>query len=247
VSLAVRSIGRLAKPPVDAGTAGSGLPAEARERIEMLESVNASLRRTIAKLQGEITVTRRLAYHDALTGLPNRHLLRDRLEQGARRAAREGRSIALLLLDLDRFKAVNDSLGHEAGDQLLREVAWRLQGCTRGADTVCRWGGDEFIVMLPNVACRDEVERVARKIEACIDAPFEIRGESVHVGVSVGVAMLDPEDGAIERLIRDADRAMYRAKRAARASFAMRQRAGGGTVASPQPPAAAGVRDAAAT
>jgi diguanylate cyclase (GGDEF)-like protein len=223
VSLAARSIG-----PQAAGgdvVATPALLAEARERIEMLESVNASLRRTIERLRGEIVVTRRLAYHDALTGLPNRHLLRDRLEQGARRAVREGRCIALLLLDLDRFKSVNDTLGHEAGDQLLREVAWRLQGCIRGADTVCRWGGDEFIVMLPNVAARAEAEHVAHKIRACIDVPFEIGSEVVRIGVSVGVAMLDPGDGAIERLIRDADRAMYRAKRAARASYALRARA----------------------
>jgi diguanylate cyclase (GGDEF)-like protein len=240
VSLALRELERAPSPVMAAvAEAPAGGPAALRERIEMLESVNASLRRTVARLQGEITVTRRLAYHDALTGLPNRHLLRDRLEQGARRAAREGRSIALLLLDLDRFKVVNDTLGHEAGDQLLREVAWRLQGCTRGADTVCRWGGDEFIVMLPNVACRDEVERVARKVEACIAAPFDIRGEAVHVGVSVGVAMLAPEDGAIERLIRDADRAMYRAKRAARASFAMRARAAEPAGGPPSPAGAA--------
>ena len=134
---------------------GSALQ-EARQRIAMLESVNASLRRTIAQLQGEIAVTRQLAYHDPLTGLPNRHLLRDRLAQGVSRAAREGRRVALLMLDLDGFKSVNDTLGHAAGDELLREVAWRLQGCTRGADTVCRWGGDEFIVMLRDVAAAEE-------------------------------------------------------------------------------------------
>jgi diguanylate cyclase (GGDEF)-like protein len=222
VSLAARSIERTAVHRARGGTqpeldfADGGLA----ERVELLESVNASLRRTITRLQGEVAVTRRLAYHDALTGLPNRHLLRDRLDQGVLRAAREGRQVALLLLDLDRFKSVNDTLGHEAGDQLLREVAWRLQACTRGADTVCRWGGDEFVVMLPNVVNVQEAEHVAQKIRACIDAPFQLGGEQVRVGVSVGVAMLDPGDAAIERLFRDADRAMYRAKRAARAQAA---------------------------
>lgn len=189
---------------------------EARQRIGMLESVNASLRRTIAQLQGEVAVTRQLAYHDALTGLPNRHLLRDRLAQGVSRAAREGCRVALLMLDLDEFKSVNDTLGHAAGDELLRELAWRLQGCTRGADTVCRWGGDEFIVMLPNVASAEEAERVAQKIRGCLSAPVQIGEATLQVGVSIVIAVLDPGDTAIERVIQDADRAMYRAKRLAR-------------------------------
>ena len=197
-------------------TASQAALDEARQRIGMLESVNASLRRTIAQLQGEVAVTRQLAYHDALTGLPNRHLLRDRLSQGVHRAAREGRRVALLMLDLDDFKSVNDTLGHAAGDELLREVAWRLQGCTRGADTVCRWGGDEFIVMLPNVATIEEAELVAQKIRGCIAAPVHLGDTSLAIGISIGIALLDPGDTAIERVIRDADRAMYCAKRLAR-------------------------------
>ncbi len=191
---------------------------ELDERIALLESVNASLRRTITRLQGEVATTRRLAYHDALTGLPNRHLLKDRLDQGVMRASREGTQVALLLLDLDRFKSVNDELGHEAGDELLREVAERLQRCTRGADTVCRYGGDEFVVMLPGVTGAEEVEHVAQKIRACIDdLPFDIDGRAVRIGVSIGLAMLRPGDAPVERLIRDADREMYSAKAAARA------------------------------
>jgi two-component system cell cycle response regulator len=129
--------------------------------------------------------------------------------------------VALLLIDLDRFKSVNDELGHDAGDQLLCEVAERLLRCTRGADTVCRYGGDEFVVMLPGVTAAEEAEHVAQKIRACIDhVPFAIEGRAVKIGASVGVAMLRPGDAAIERLIRDADRAMYRAKYAARAGAA---------------------------
>ena len=224
MSLAARplSTGEHGGPLAAAGSGNGSTPVAAGElveRVEMLQSVNASLRRTIARLQGEVAVTRQLAYHDALTGLPNRYLLRDRLEQGVRRAAREGYRIALLLLDLDQFKAVNDTLGHEAGDELLREVAARLRACTRGADTVCRWGGDEFVVMLPNVHGVGEAEHVAEKIRACLGAQFQLRGGAVRIGVSVGVAMLDPVDPAVERLIRDADRAMYRVKRAARAAM----------------------------
>lgn len=190
------------------------------ERLEILQSANASLRRTVARLQNEVAVARQLAYHDALTGLPNRHLLRDRLEQGVQRAAREGHRIALLLLDLDGFKAVNDCFGHEVGDLLLREVAARLRSCTRGVDTVCRWGGDEFVVMLPNVFGADEAEYVADKIRACLTTPFQLGDDVVQVGVSIGMAMLDPGDPALERLIRDADRAMYQVKRGAASAHA---------------------------
>lgn len=215
MSLAARAIAPAMPQGPDTGTGpGAG---DLDERLVLLESVNASLRRTIVRLQGEVATTRRLAYHDALTGLPNRHLLKDRLEQGVMRASREGTQVALLLLDLDRFKSVNDELGHEAGDELLCEVAERLQHCTRGADTVCRYGGDEFVVMLPGVTSREEAEHVAQKIRACIDdVPFDIDGRTVRIGVSVGLAMLRPGDAALERLIRDADRAMYGAKAAAR-------------------------------
>jgi diguanylate cyclase (GGDEF)-like protein len=214
MSLAARNI----QPGVAPAARGEG---HLQHRLELLESVNASLRRSIVRLQGEIATARRLAYHDPLTGLPNRHLLRDRLDQGVLRASREGSQVALLLLDLDRFKSVNDELGHEAGDRLLCEVAERLLRCTRGADTVCRYGGDEFIVMLPGVTSVDEAEHVAQKIRATIaDVPFAIAGRAVRVGVSVGVAMLRPGDTAIERLIRDADRAMYRAKYAAQSMAA---------------------------
>ncbi len=211
MSLAARAIAPAASPRhPDDGLA---------QRLDLLESVNASLRRTVVRLQGEVAATRRLAYHDALTGLPNRHLLKDRLDQGVMCASREGRQVALLLLDLDRFKSVNDELGHDAGDELLCEVAERLQRCTRGTDTVCRYGGDEFVVMLPGVTSREEAEHVAQKIRACIDdVPFGIAGRAVRIGISVGLAMLRPGDSALERLIRDADRAMYRAKAAARAA-----------------------------
>ena len=215
MSLAARAIG----PGAVARADDAGLD----ERLELLESVNASLRRAITRLQGEVATTRRLAYHDALTGLPNRHLLRDRLDQGVMRASREGTQVALLLLDLDRFKSVNDELGHAAGDELLCEVAERLQACTRGADTVCRYGGDEFIVMLPGVTSREEAEHVAQKIRACIDeVPFDIDGRAVRIGISIGLAMLRPGDAAVERLIRDADRAMYSAKATARAMASRR-------------------------
>lgn len=229
MSLAACRLGPSSRPARQGSGPEDVADRDAAARVEMLESVNASLRRTIARLQGEIAVTRRMAYHDALTGLPNRHLLHDRLEQGVRRAAREGRRIALLLLDLDGFKGINDRFGHEAGDRLLCEVATRLVGCTRGADTVCRWGGDEFIVMLPNVADEREVQHVVQKVCACLDdLPFTVGEQCVRVRASIGVALLDPGDEAVDRLIRDADRAMYAAKRIARGQAAQARGAAGG-------------------
>lgn len=203
------------------GTFVSGVRVGSRElrsgdRIQLGPSV---LLRYALVDSTEEALQRRLyesSTRDALTGVYNRAFLAERLVAEVSHARRHKAELALLMLDLDDFKSVNDTLGHAAGDELLREVAWRLQGCTRGADTVCRWGGDEFIVMLPNVATIEEAELVAQKIRGCIAAPVHLGDTSLAIGISIGIALLDPGDTAIERVIRDADRAMYRAKRLAR-------------------------------
>ena len=157
---------------------------------------------------------RHLAFHDALTQLPNRALLMERLERKILSAEREPQRIAVLFLDLDRFKLINDTLGHAVGDELLIVVARKLQGLVRQSDTVARLGGDEFLIKLDNPSSSEEVLQVADRVIAVVNERSEIQGHEVAVGVSVGIAMF-PEDGATAaELIKSADAAMYAAKRA---------------------------------
>ena len=153
-----------------------------------------------------------LALHDALTGLPNRTLLHDRLEHALRLVERDATALALLLLDLDRFKAVNDTLGHQAGDALLQQVAARLQGALRTSDTVARLGGDEFAVLLPG-ADRDGAVQATQTLLAALVAPVRLEGQTVQVGASIGVALAPAQGREAAVLLRHADRAMYVAKR----------------------------------
>jgi diguanylate cyclase (GGDEF)-like protein len=167
----------------------------------------------VASLRDKEESLRNAALHDHLTGLPNRVLLEDRLDQAQLRAARQpGHRFAILLLDLDGFKAVNDSLGHAAGDQLLIEVSRRLLGLLRKADTVARLGGDEFVVLLDGVATPGWQNVVCEAITTSIGEPFEIDGRSVEVGVSIGVAVSSDGDADPDHLLREADAAMYQAK-----------------------------------
>jgi len=153
-----------------------------------------------------------LAYHDGLTGLPNRSLFTKLLNQSISEAHRYGRRAAVAFLDLDRFKRINDSLGHEAGDQLLREVAQRLRACVRESDTVARLGGDEFVVLLPELADEQHAAVVAQKILAAIARPFTLLGEEFRVTASIGISTY-PQDGLDEQTLkRNADIAMYHAK-----------------------------------
>jgi diguanylate cyclase (GGDEF)-like protein len=158
------------------------------------------------------------ALHDGLTGLPNRALFLDRLEHALARAMRAGGEVAVLFLDLDRFKTVNDSLGHAAGDQLLQTVAGRIAGCMRAADTAARLGGDEFAVLLEDLTSHHEAVRVAERILAALDEPIPVAGREVFVGTSIGVAT--GASGA-EDLLRDADVAMYRAKAQGKGRYAI--------------------------
>lgn len=158
-----------------------------------------------------------LAHHDPLTQLPNRLLLRDRVDQAISRAARSGTRLALLFVDLDDFKRVNDSFGHQTGDALLREIAGRLGHCVRDTDTVSRYGGDEFVVALPDLTDLGVVERVARCISEQVSAPLHAAGAQVCVSCSIGVAVYPGDGEDCDALVRHADTAMYAAKRAGRA------------------------------
>jgi diguanylate cyclase (GGDEF)-like protein/PAS domain S-box-containing protein len=155
---------------------------------------------------------RTLAYHDALTGLPNRLLYADRLAQAVAQAHRLGHRVGVLFLDLDRFKVINDSLGHSRGDLLLKEVALRLLSCVREGDTVARLGGDEFTLILPGVQQAQGAARVAEKILEAMRQPFDLAGRELYVTASIGISLY-PDDGRdIEGLLKFADTAMYRAK-----------------------------------
>jgi diguanylate cyclase (GGDEF)-like protein/PAS domain S-box-containing protein len=155
---------------------------------------------------------RALAYHDALTGLPNRLLFNDRLALALAQARRKGERLAVLFLDLDGFKAVNDSLGHDLGDLLLRSAAGRIQGSLRAVDSVARLGGDEFILLLPGIRRVEEAVRVAEKVLDAIRAPLSVEGHELAVTASMGISLY-PEDGEdVQTLVKNADAAMYRAK-----------------------------------
>ena len=159
------------------------------------------------------------ATHDPLTGLPNRLLLIDRLTHALSRAERSGRSLAVLFCDLDRFKVVNDSLGHTAGDALLFTTASRFRTAVRTADTVARFGGDEFVILVENLADETDAVRVAEQLTASLDEPVRIGNQDLHVTASIGIAVGRPGRDTAEALVRDADAAMYRAKSNGRARF----------------------------
>lgn len=179
----------------------------------------------IAQIQ-EITERKRFqeqllhqAFHDALTGLPNRALFMDRLEHALARAKRPGETLAVLFLDLDNFKVINDSLGHRAGDQLRVTMAERLHGCVRPGDTVSRLGGDEFTVLLENIVGMADAVRVAQRIAEQSLTLYTLHDRQVAVTASIGIALGASEDATADDLVRNADTAMYEAKRRGRARF----------------------------
>ncbi|MEW6313352.1 MAG: EAL domain-containing protein [Pseudomonadota bacterium] len=162
---------------------------------------------------------RHMAQHDFLTNLPNRILLFDRLLQAIAQAERHGTQVALMFLDLDRFKNINDSLGHEVGDQLLLQVSQRLQNCVRSSDTISRQGGDEFLIMLPEIENAEAAAHVASKLLESMSMPFHIGDSEIHLTISIGISIY-PDDGKdITTLIKQADTAMYHAKENGRDNY----------------------------
>jgi diguanylate cyclase (GGDEF)-like protein len=159
------------------------------------------------------------AYHDGLTGLANRSLLNTRLHQAISRARRQSRGVALLYLDLDGFKPVNDREGHEVGDELLVAVGQRLSSIVRAEDTVARIGGDEFAILMEDVDDPVSARQAAERVVGEVAQPVVVRGREVTVGVSVGIAFSPRGEDDGESMLRDADLAMYRAKDAGKSSF----------------------------
>ncbi len=174
----------------------------------------ANLELESAKEQAE-SVARRMKYHahhDALTGLPNRALLHDRISAELAHARRQQTTLALLFLDLDRFKLINDSLGHATGDQLLRVISRRLSSCIRDEDTVARLGGDEFMVLLPRISGSADAGRIGRKILDCLVDPVSCNGHELHITTSIGISVYPYDGRDADTLVKNADISMYRAK-----------------------------------
>lgn len=200
---------------------GRRIPVEINAQVFEMEGHEAiiSVARDITERKRAEARIHHLAHHDILTDLPNRQLMTDRLRAGLEQAKRHRRALAVLFVDLDGFKQVNDVHGHDVGDELLKAAASRLLACVRRADTVCRLGGDEFVVILTETAGGNGAEKVAEKILSEIKKPFAIAKQALRVGASVGVSVFPTHGQSAEDLIRQADDAMYAAKRKGKGTF----------------------------
>ena len=160
-----------------------------------------------------------MACHDPLTGLANRSLLHEHLRMAITRALRNTSLVGVLFLDLDQFKSINDTLGHEVGDLLLKEVANRLLGCIRASDTLARLGGDEFVVLMNVIADEDDCALLARKLRRALETPIELSGASLYVNTSIGISIYPKDGTTIDELMKNADMALYAAKAAGKNRF----------------------------
>jgi diguanylate cyclase (GGDEF)-like protein/PAS domain S-box-containing protein len=177
------------------------------------------VRSDITELKASEERIRHLANHDPLTGLPNRRLLEDRMAQAFNLARRHNHHVGVMLVDLDRFKVINDTKGHRVGDAVLQEVARRLRSTIRGADTVARQGGDEFVVVLPELRTAGDASRVAAKILNTLSRPIVVDGERFQINASIGIALFPLDGGDPDALLKQSDMAMYKAKGAGRGRF----------------------------
>ena len=188
------------------------LELRVQERTAALEMANARLQAEIQERRMAEQQIRYLANHDALTGLPNRRLLEDRLEQALEMARRNVHQVAIQFIDLDRFKAVNDRLGHRVGDLLLQGVALRLRSLLRGVDTVSRVGGDEFVLVLPEMQSATAACETAQRVLTALARPYSVGGHELQVTPSIGISMYPADGNSAEALLIAADTAMYHAK-----------------------------------
>jgi diguanylate cyclase len=184
-----------------------------------VESLEQVITARTEKLEAANLQLRHLATHDALTGLPNRVLLDDRLAQAIAHADRDSQPFAVLMLDLDRFKLINDSFGHRSGDMVLNEVARRLQGLVRSIDTVARVGGDEFVLVVSPSAARADVEEIGKRANTILSAPIPLGGVELRVSSSIGIAFYPTDGGSAESVLAHADAAMYCAKERGRNNY----------------------------
>lgn len=153
-----------------------------------------------------------MAFHDPLTGLPNRRLFKEHLQQMLSQARRTNRPFALLYLDIDDFKVINDTMGHDVGDAFLQGFAHRIQGCLREVDMFARMGGDEFAIILPSVDCENHVESIAQRIIHCVDQPWEVQGQYFRSTVSMGITIYQSEEIDAAKMMKEVDIALYQVK-----------------------------------
>ena len=181
--------------------------------VRSLTAANQSLQHEIVERRHAEERSAFLATHDALTGLPNRRMQLDRFGRAAARVSRHGGTLAVLFLDLDRFKEVNDTLGHTAGDTLLKAVSNQLRACLRQGDSICRQGGDEFLLLLTEAADESAVASVAERILESLQRPIQLAGREVRIGCSIGISLYPHDGDSFDLVVGRADKALYRAKR----------------------------------
>lgn len=196
--------------------AGHADPSSATAQDPALTALRAQLIDEITQQTRELSY---MAEHDYLTGLPNRYLFDDRLAQAINLARRSRHKIALLFLDLDHFKHINDTLGHAIGDQLLQAVAKRLQSFVRKSDTICRLGGDEFVLLLNELEHVLDAEAFAGKLIHALSEPYRVSGHQLHMTASMGVSIYPDDAINAENMLRNADTAMYHAKACGRGNY----------------------------
>jgi diguanylate cyclase len=184
----------------------------AQLQIETLTQTNQRFRQKLIRLAEICMQARHFANHDKLTGLPNRSLLLDRLKQAMVQSTRQHKQVALLFIDLDKFKNINDRFGHLAGDKLLQQVAGRLAACVRYGDTVCRYGGDEFVVMLTEIDAKESAVEMTEKIRSRLSSTYVLDGHVIEMTASIGISVYQADGQNYNDLIKQADIAMYVAK-----------------------------------
>lgn len=204
----------------EGGDSPAAVPAtDADQRIRELELLVSQLQEANQKLVAAKLKVSHLAHHDFLTNLPNRSQLLERLTNAMAIANRNGHRLAIIFMDLDRFKTINDSLGHSIGDRMLQSVSQRLRQSVRTSDTVCRQGGDEFVILLSRIEHDEDAAKIARKILSALAAPHRVGETALYVGCSMGISVYPADGEKADTLIRHADTAMYVAKQQGRNQF----------------------------
>jgi diguanylate cyclase (GGDEF)-like protein len=186
--------------------------ALAQVKLEELVADRASLLAKIEILEHGIRSVHRIAHHDEVTGLPSRRLLEDRYAMAVARSTRQRDNVALLFIDIDGFKNINDRFGHLAGDRILQQVGVRLLASIRASDTACRYGGDEFVVLLSDNHDRADAVSTANKIRKRLSVPLKVDSQTLRLSVSIGIAMYPPDGPELSSMLRAADADMYRTK-----------------------------------